>query len=140
MAELKPVNVTVKHEGVNYRTEIKAGAHSIFADEPVDLGGMDFAPSPHQFLLAALGSCTAITLKMYAGRKEWPLESVSIDVTLNREVVNGIQRSGFNLDIGLSGPLTEEQIARLMEIALKCPVHKTLLSEIHIDAKHKPGG
>ena len=137
MAALKQVKVSVVNSGQPYRTEIKAGSHTFYADEPEAAGGKDTAPAPHQLFLSALGACTAITVKMYAARKNWPLESISIDLTLDREVLNGSQQSVFIQEISLVGPLDEEQVKRLLEIAGKCPVHKTLHSEIRVETLYK---
>jgi putative redox protein len=110
---------------------VTLGPHGLIADEPVESGGDDTGPAPHDFLLAALGSCTAITLRIYAARKGWPLENV--DVALEQQKVEGgheIRRT-----IRLDGPLDDEQRRRLLEIAEKCPVHKTLTGEIRIASK-----
>ena len=119
---------------------ITAGRHTLIADEPSEVGGADAGPDPYSYLLAALGACTAMTLQLYAKRKEWPLEKVEVslrhshvhaadcmDCRTKEGKINRIERY-----ISLTGPLTDEQRARLFEIAEKCPVHKTLTSEISI--------
>lgn len=112
---------------------IIAGSHTFRADEPADAGGDDLGPTPHELLLAALGSCTAITLQMVAGRKGWPLEHV--EVRLRRGKLppeSGREATLILRDIVLEGALDEDQRRKLLEIAEKCPVHKTLTGEITI--------
>jgi putative redox protein len=113
----------------------------VFAsDEPLDKGGTNAAPTPYDLLLASLGACTSMTLKMYAGRKEWPLESVR--VTLRHHRVHAKDCEDCEKDTGmidviekdleLEGPLDDAQRARLLEISARCPVHRSLLNEIQI--------
>jgi len=106
--------------------------HRWQADEPVKLGGGDTAPDPMQLVLSALGACTAITLRMYAARKQWPLDDVTVDLALNPDgkpaAGNDIQRR-----VTLKGELDEAQRERLLQIANACPVHKLLAGEIRID-------
>ncbi len=123
-----------------YRSEIVAGHHRFVADEPLSAGGTGEGPAPHELLAASLGACTSMTLRMYADRKEWPLEGVRVRLTHGTidaadcpecETETGkiyrIQR-----EIELLGPLTDAQRARCLDIADRCPVHRTLRSEIHI--------
>jgi len=119
---------------------IASGRHVLNADEPLAAGGQDSGPNPYDLLLSALGACTAMTLRLYAGRKQWPLEHVS--VTLRHQKIHAkdcadcetkegkIDR--IERDIQIVGPLDAEQRARLMEIADKCPVHRTLHSEVNV--------
>ncbi|MEO5761301.1 MAG: OsmC family protein [Vicinamibacteria bacterium] len=117
-----------------------AGVHELVGDEPVSGGGADSGPGPYDFLLTALGCCTSMTVSLYARRKQWPLESVR--VTLRHAKVNASELEGIRTreglvdrierDVQLFGSLDAEQRARLMQIADKCPVHKTLTSEIVI--------
>ena len=124
-----------------YRTELYAGAHALVADEPRDVGGTDSGPSPYGYLCAALGACTAITLRMYADRKQWPLEGVRVRLTHDKihasDCVECETKQGkidrFTRSIELQGTLSAEQRQRLMEIADKCPVHRTLESEVRIE-------
>ena len=106
-------------------------AHHTFADEPLAYGGSNRGMSPYGFLSAGLGACTSMTIRMYARRKGWPLSHVSVDVThdkVHAEDVEGDTRKidGFHRAITLEGDLDEDQRARLLAIADKCPVHRTL--------------
>ncbi len=120
-----------------YSTEVLAGKHGFVADESENLGGNDFGPSPYELLNAALGACTAMTLQMYARRKKWPLEEVNVHLSFGRSYFDdctGCEDDSKRLDhfekvVELKGPLSQEQIARLLQIADRCPVHKTLASE-----------
>lgn len=112
---------------------VMIGRHVLRADEPVESGGDDLGPAPHELLLAALGACTAMTVQMVADRKGWPLEHV--EVHLRRGVLPPGEGGPATLivrDIILDGPLNEDQRKRLLDIAEKCPVHKTLTGEIRI--------
>lgn len=111
-----------------------AGRHRVTADEPPDLGGEDAGPGPYEFLLAALGACTGMTLRLYAGRRGWPLEQVEIHLEHSRRYVEDCRDcpegepylDHIAKEIVLSGPLTPEQVSRLGEIAERCPVNRTL--------------
>lgn len=123
----------------NYQTKILAGHHELIADEPAGIGD-DTGPSPYEYLLAALGACTSITMIMYAKRKQWPLDGVEIELSHSREYeVDGenVEEDGHLLDairrsITLHGPLDQEQKERLAYIATRCPVHKTLTNSPQI--------
>ena len=118
-----------------------AGRHMLRADEPADHGGSDLGPSPYQYVAAGLGACTAMTIRMYARRKGWPLEHVSVEVSHDKmhaadcadcETATGrIDR--FRREVRLEGGLDAEQRARLLEIADRCPVHRTLESEVRVE-------
>jgi putative redox protein len=111
-----------------FRTEITAGSKTVIADEPEELGGTDTGPGPGEFLMIALASCTAITLRMYADRKNWPVEKITVEV--NFEKVDN--KTIFSREILLMGQLDEEQRTRLLQIANACPVHKTLTNPVEI--------
>lgn len=112
----------VESSGPAWATAITTGSHSFTSDEPPALGGADAGPAPYDLLLASLGSCTAITLRMYAARKEWPLEEVVIDLSHHQE--DG--RSKITRKLWLEGDLDETQRARLADIAERTPVTLTL--------------
>lgn len=119
-----PHTVTVNLRGTDgYICDIKSGNHQLVADEPIPLGGTDQGLAPYQFLKAALGACTAMTIRMYAERKKWPLEDAVITLRHSRDAN---KESMFERDIKLVGALDDEQRQRLLEIADRCPVHKTL--------------
>ncbi len=123
--------------------EILVGHHHLAADEPTEAGGSDLGPNPYDFLLAALGACTSMTLRLYADHKQWPLERVT--VRLSHEKIHAADcadcetREGkidqIEREIELAGPLDAAQRQRLLEIAEKCPVHRTLHSEIKIRSR-----
>jgi uncharacterized OsmC-like protein/alpha-beta hydrolase superfamily lysophospholipase len=129
-----------------FQQEVIVGAHRLLADEPVAVGGMDSGPGPYDLLLAGLGACTSMTLRLYAERKQLPLKQTTVRLRHNKvhatdcaecETKEGmIDR--IDLAITLDGDLDAEQRARLMEIADKCPVHRTLESEIDIRTVEKP--
>lgn len=138
--------VIVHGDGVAFAQEIFAGSHKLAADEPVSSGGTGSGPGPYEFLLAALGSCTSITVTMYARRKRWPLSGVTVwlrhsklhaidcaDCDSRKAILDRITRS-----IRFGGPLTEDQRQCLLEIANKCPVHRTLTSKVNIMTRLVP--
>lgn len=126
----------------NLRNEVRYGAgHVLTTDEPIAAGGEDAGPDPYTLVLAALGSCISMTVTLYARRKQWPLEKVTVRLRQNRVHVKDCAECELLGDgyvhrieraVSLTGPLTEAQRARLQEIAHKCPVHKTLTSPIVI--------
>ena len=120
---------------IPYRITLTDGrGHTWYADEPVADGGADTAPNPMQLVLSALGACTAITLQMYAGRKQWPLKQINVNLQLNPE---GKPADGNQITrtITLHGGLDEEQRTRLLQIANACPVHKLLEGKVEIPSK-----
>jgi uncharacterized OsmC-like protein len=133
-------SVVVRGSAAGFAQEIHAGRHRLAADEPSSAGGTDTGPSPYDLLLVALGACTSMTVSMYARRKEWPLEEVTVHLRHSKihaaDCAECETREGLldriERDIHFSGSLTGEQRSRLLEIANKCPVHRTLTSEIKI--------
>ncbi len=136
-------DVIVRGNATGFAQEIVAGSHRLTADEPIEFGGKDTGPGPYDLLLAALGSCTSMTISLYARTKKWPLESVTVnlrhakihaadcqDCETKEGKIDRIER-----EIQLVGTLNPEQRKRLLEIADKCPVHRTLKSEIEIQTK-----
>ena len=138
----EPRFALVRGDGKRVAQEIIVGPHKLGSDEPAPVG-TDTGPTPYDLLISALGACTATTLTMYASRKEWPLESINVvlrhakihaedcaECETKEGKVDRIERA-----IELGGPLSQEQRDRLLEIANKCPMHRTLKSEINIQTK-----
>jgi len=140
VARLGDNRVVVRTGTAGFRTEVLANGHPLIADEPISVGGTNAGPSPYDLLAAALGACTSMTLRMYADRKGWPLEAA--EVRLEHEKIHcadcaEASRGHPKIDhtsreLVLEGPLDEAQRQRLVEIADRCPVHRTLHSEIQI--------
>jgi putative redox protein len=130
--------VSVRIGKERYTTEVTLGNHTITADEPTEVGGQDLGPAPLQLLLSSLGTCKAITMRMYADRKEWPLDS--IEVILSSETVKSdLQQTTYiRCTIKLYGDLEEKQKERIYKIADKCPIHKTLTNPIVIESNMLP--
>lgn len=133
--------VTARVGPDGFRTELLTDRHAFVADEPVQVGGTNAGPTPYEYLLSALGSCMVMTLRFYANRRGWPLESARVQLRSGRsheldcekcakEKV-GIER--IERRIELSGPLTDEQRQRLLEIADRCPVKQTLERGIRVE-------
>ena len=135
-----PRDVIVRGGAAGFAQEIRIGPHRLTADEPIAAGGAETGPTPYDLLLASLGACTSMTVGLYARRKQWPLEAVRVrhrhgkihaaDCADCETRVGMIDR--IEVDLELDGALSDEQRARLMEIAERCPVHRTLTSEIVI--------
>lgn len=129
-----------------FQQEVLSGPHRFLADEPVKVGGLDSGPGPYDLLLAGLGACTSMTLRLYAEHKKLPLERVSVRLMHNRihaeDCLNCETKEGMvdrvDRNITMEGPLDAEQRKRLLEIADKCPVHRTLESEINIRTFERP--
>ena len=137
------VTVIVRGSATGLAQEIETGRHRLVADEPVEAGGTDTGPSPYELLLAALGACTSMTLSMYARRKQWPLEQVTVRLRHDKihaqdcaecETKEG-RLDRIEREISLAGPLDAEQRERLLPIANRCPVHRTLVSEVDIRSR-----
>jgi uncharacterized OsmC-like protein len=132
--------VVVRSTTALFEQTITAGPHTFVADEPVDAGGADAGPNPYDYLLAALGACTSMTLEVYARHKQWPLLAVTVELAHAHVYAadceqcdqpgSRIQRIERRITLG--GALSDEQRARLLEIAEHCPVHKTLASKLEI--------
>ena len=132
--------VIVRGDATGLAQEIETGRHRLVADEPVEAGGTDTGPAPYELLLAALGACTSMTLSMYARRKQWPLERVTVRLRHGRihaqdcaecETKEGML-DRIEREISLTGPLAAEQRERLLANANRCPVHRTHVSEVDI--------
>jgi len=138
MNEQKSI-LTVKNFG-GYKTEISSGDNSIIADEPVESGGNDMGFNPYDLLLSALGSCKAITIRMFAERRKYPLKDIIINLSHKKIHAEDCKEcdtkegkiDNINIEIKLTGDLTEDQKMSMLDISKKCPVHKTLTSEIKI--------
>ena len=142
-AEPVPGEVVVEGRARSLTQTVSAGRHRLTADEPLSLGGEDLGPTPYDFLLAGLGACTSMTLEMYARRKDWPLEGVTVHLDHDRvhatdcedcpTVEDAPLIDVLERQIELHGDLDEEQRARLLEIANRCPVHRTLENRLEIE-------
>lgn len=127
-----------------FKTTLTAGKHELIADEPESVdGGTDQGPDPYDYLLMSLGSCTVMTVKMYARRKEWPLEDVYLELKHNRhhdEDCENCDEKESKIDVIekeliVEGDLSDEQLDKLLDISKKCPVHRTLLNDIKIESE-----
>jgi len=137
-----PRETIVRGSAAGFVQDIITGPHRLAADEPIDAGGTDTGPNPYDFLLEALGSCTSMTVALYARRKGWSLEAVTVRLSHSRvhavdcaecETKAGrLDRVAWSLHF--DGDLTAAQRTRLVEIAQMCPVHRTLRSEVHMSA------
>lgn len=121
----------------NFRTVMHAGRHELISDEPVSTGGEDVGPDPYDYLLMSLGSCSVITMKMYADRKKWSIEELFVELLHYKKEIEGDgespkKRDVIEKEVIVKGDLTDEQVERLVEISKKCPVHKTLMNSIDI--------
>jgi len=144
MEHPEPGTVVVTASGGNpFTQQVTTAAHTLLVDEPVALGGADAGPNPYELLLASLGSCTAMTLRMYADRKGFPLTRATVRLRHDRihardcehcETEQGML-SRITREIELEGDLDDDQRAKLMLIADKCPVHRTLSAEIAIETR-----
>src|SRR5258708_39143025 len=136
----KTAQVVVRGGADSFKQEIAAGRHRLVADEPVSAGGGDAGPDPYHYLLTSLGVCTSMTVGFYARRNKFPLENITVSLWHSRIHAKDCEecetREGMgdriDVEVELTGALSAEQHAALMDIAAKCPVHRTLTSEINI--------
>ncbi len=139
MSVVEQAWITVRNRG-GFHTEIAAGNHTLVADEPVSFGGTDTGATPYDYLMAAVGACTAMTVRMYAGRKQWPLDEVIIRLKHGRSheadceqcETSNVGIPTVERAIELVGALTEEQRTKLLAIADRCPVKQALEGGIHV--------
>jgi uncharacterized OsmC-like protein len=135
-----PPDVVVRGNAEGFLQEVVSGKHRLQGDEPVSYGGGDAAPGPYDYLLIALGTCTSMTIGLYARRKKMPLEDITVSLHHARIHARDCEECDskegtidrIDVKVELKGPLNSQQRARLMEIAAKCPVHRTLKGEINI--------
>ena len=138
----------VTRTGTGFRTDVRAGPHAFVADEPESVGGTDQGPTPYDLLMASLGTCTGMTLRMYADRKEWPLDEAVVRLTHAKihakdcedcETTEG-KVDRITREVEVTGDLSDQQRQRLLEIANKCPVHRTLHGEIRVVSSLRDDG
>jgi len=140
---VQQVVVSIGKDG--YTSDILAGGHALTADEPESMGGNNFGPSPYDLLLSSLGACTVMTLRMYADRKKWNLNQVIVHLSHEKDYAKDCEdceNSSGKIDlisriIELEGELTDTEKNRLLEIADKCPIHKTLHSQVRVNTTLK---
>ncbi|MBD0281730.1 MAG: OsmC family protein [Thermoleophilaceae bacterium] len=125
-----------RRENGTFRHDVEIRRHVVVADEPAENGGDDSGPSPQELLAASLASCTAITMEMYAKRKDWDIGEVVVDV--NYEPAQRGSPTRFRLEVHLSEEVPKEQRERLMQIAARCPVHRTLEGEVMFEETLQP--
>jgi len=133
-------HIVIHGGAANFQQEITAGNHHLIADEAISVGGGDAGPDPYDYLLAALGVCTSMTIGFYARRNHLPLENITVSLWHSRIHAMDCQEcqtkegmlDRIDVEVELTGALSAEQHAKLMDVAAKCPVHRTLTSEINI--------
>ena len=144
-----PHEVVVTEVGKTFAHRIRAGRHALQADEPVPSGGTDAGPDPYALLLSALGACTSMTLRMYAARKGWDIGPITVRLSQDKiyardcaqcETRDDSRISRITREIEIDGPVSEEQKKRLIEIAERCPVHRTLMDQKEIVTRMTGGG
>ena len=127
------MRATARRENGTLKHDVEIREHTLVADEPKDHGGEDAGPSPQELLAASLASCTAVTIEMYAHRKGWDLGEVIVDV--DYEPAQRGSPTSFAMTVRLPKELPEDQREKVMQIAAKCPVHRTLEGEVMFDEK-----
>ena len=143
-------DIVVRGGAENFQQEVTAGKHHLVADEPTSVGGGDAGPDPYDYLLASLGVCTSMTVGFYARRNKWQVENVTVSLWHSRIHARDCEEcqtkdgmlDRIDVEVELTGSLTAEQHAKLMDVAARCPVHRTLTSEINIRLREaeKPSG
>ncbi|WP_158791398.1 OsmC family protein [Granulicella sp. L60] len=136
-------DVFVKSESQKYAQNITIGPHVLQSDEPVEIGGNDAGPNANELLMASLGACATITVQMYAERNQWPLQRVQAALSYSKVLAENTAESGakiamvdqIEMEISLTGDLSDEQQRRLFDIAGRCPIHRMLVSHIQIQTK-----
>lgn len=144
----EPHTVVVRVGAEALLADVQAGRHTFILDEPENVGGQDRGPTPYDLLLSALGACTAITLRLYANQKKWPLQSIEVRLRHRRVHVQDCQAcevadarmDEIHKELCLLGELSDEQRQRLEQISTKCPVQKTLLAGVRIVTELLPAG
>lgn len=139
----EPPHVVVRGDAKGFAQKVEVGRFNLVADEPVSYGGTDTGPSPYDLILAALGSCTSMTIGLYARKRDWPLENITVSLRHSKihakDCDDCVTKEGridrIEMEIHLDGALTDEQRTKLMEVAGKCPVHQTLTHEINIKTR-----
>jgi uncharacterized OsmC-like protein len=139
-ANTTPPDVVVRGNATRFLQQVVSGAHRFSADEPVSVGGANAAPDPYDYVLAGLGACTSMMVGLHARQNQLPLENITVSLRHSRihakDCEECVTKEGMldriDVEVELTGSLTPEQRAKLMEIAMKCPVHRTLTSEIDI--------
>jgi uncharacterized OsmC-like protein len=136
MSEDRKVTVELGSKG--FKSSVTIGNHALIADEPESVGGTDMGPSPYELLASGLGACTVMTIRMYANIKKWDLKGVTVDVTHRKEEAEDEKSKVdvFSREIKFIGDFDEKQHERMLIIADKCPVHKTLSASSKIETTH----
>ena len=134
---METLTVTARCSGTPYRVDLDDGTHQWIADEPETLGGGDSGPSPTRLLCSSLAACTAITVRMYASRKEWPLWGLGVRITMNPEGTRKEDGTVLERTLTFDGELDQTQRERLLQIANACPVHKILTGTISVPTREE---
>ena len=140
------MTVIVKSASPDFLENVSMGRHALQVDEPVGVGGKDAGPTPYDLVLAALGACKAITVRMYAKRKQWPLEGVHVSLSHAKVHAEDCANcdgalsliDNIDVEIRLEGALSDEQRQTLLAVAEKCPLHRTLTSGVRIRTRSLP--